>query len=222
MDRSPQSSSEPSAPGHRTADRADEKPREQHELHSVEEALDVLEDAAGGRDNLSLGEALDAIGEHSFAPLLLLPGLMMLLPGPADIPGVPVVLGALVIIIAVQMVLKREHLWVPGWMSKRQLSSGTVNQMIRWSRRPAGWVDHLTKKRLTWLVDHGAYAVIAIACILIAAATPVLEFVPLSANLAGGVIVVFSLALMARDGLLAGLAILLSFGVVAMVVYQFL
>lgn len=35
-------------------------------------------------------------------------------------------------------------------------------------------------------------------------------------------IVVFGFAWMARDGLLAGLAILLSLGVVAMVVYQFL
>ncbi|MGV3486837.1 MAG: exopolysaccharide biosynthesis protein, partial [Planctomycetaceae bacterium] len=76
--------------------------------------------------------------------------------------------------------------------------------------------------RLTGLVDHGAYAVVALACILIAATTPVLEFFPMSANLAGGAIVVFSLALMARDGLLAGLAMLVSLGLVVTVVYQFL
>lgn len=211
-----------SIPGRTSGDRADGTPREHSELHSLREALDVLEAAADEREKLSLGEALDAIGQHSFAPLLLLPGLIMVLPGPADIPGVPVVLGVLVIIIAVQMILKREHLWVPSWMEKRQLGSGTVKKMAHWLRRPAGWIDKLAKKRFTWLVDHGAYAAIAIACILIAAATPVLEFVPFSANLAGGSIVVFGLALMARDGLFAGLAILLSLGVVAMVAYQFL
>ncbi|MGV3485573.1 MAG: exopolysaccharide biosynthesis protein, partial [Planctomycetaceae bacterium] len=124
-------------------DRADGNPREQKKLHSVREVLDVLDDAADGREYLSLGEALDAIGHHSFAPLLLLPGLIMALPGPADIPGVPVVLGALVIIIAVQMILKRKHVWVPSWIKKRQLSSRSVKKMIDWCRRPAGWMDRL-------------------------------------------------------------------------------
>src|SRR6056297_2008239 len=101
-------------------------PREHDELRSLKGTLDVLEHATSEREKLSLGEALDAVGQYSFAPLLLLPGLIMALPGPADIPGVPVILGALVVIVAVQMVLKREHLWVPHWMEKRQLGSETV------------------------------------------------------------------------------------------------
>ncbi|WP_345684662.1 exopolysaccharide biosynthesis protein [Novipirellula caenicola] len=202
-------------------DHADHRDQSQGEPHSIGETLQLLEEASEDREEISLGDALDAIGQHSFAPLLLLPGLIMALPGPADLPGVPVILGLLVIIVAVQMVLKREHLWIPGWMEKRRVRSETVKKMVRWGQRPASWIDRLTKKRFTALVDHAGYAAIAIACILIAAATPVLEFVPFSANIAGAAIVVFALALMARDGLLAGLAILLSLGVIAMIGYQF-
>ena len=49
--------------------------------------------------------------------------------------------------------------------------------------------------------------------------TPILEFVPFSANLAGASIVAFSVALLAKDGLLASLAIALflaTLGIVAM------
>lgn len=192
------------------------------ELHSLHEMLEVLEKAADEDEELSLGKALDVVGKHSFAPLLLLPGIIMAAPGPADIPGAPTVLGILIIIIAIQMVMKRDHLWLPEWLQTREVESNTIKKMINWVRRPAGWLDRVTKKRWTWLVDKGGHIALAVACIVIAAATPLMEFVPFTANIAGAAIAAFGLSLMARDGLLAAVAMALSIAVFALVGYPIL
>lgn len=193
---------------------------EQGDVNSLHGVLDRVESASEDGEKVSLGKVLDVLGEHTFAPLLLIPGLVMLAPGPADIPGVPIVLGLFVILVAVQPLLNREHIWIPHWMENRELSSRRVKKMIAWLRRPAGWIDRLTKRRYTPLVNHAGVAVIAVACILIAASTPILEFIPFSANLAGAAITAFALALIAKDGLIAGIATLLSLGTVGLVLYQ--
>jgi hypothetical protein len=190
------------------------------ELHSLHEMLDVLEVAARQKDPFSFGDALDVIGNRSFAPLLLLPGLIMAVPGPADIPGVPIVLSIPVIIIAIQMVMKRDHLWMPQWLQKQKVASNTVDTMIGWARRPASWVDSITKKRWPFFLGRGGYLAMASVCVVIAAATPILEFIPFSANVAGAAIAAIGLAIMARDGLIAAIAMTLSFSVILIVSYQ--
>jgi hypothetical protein len=192
--------------------------------HSLDELLDHLNrsarDGTAEDRKVSLGNVLDAVGRHSFAPLLMVAGLIMFAPGPADIPGVPVVIGLFVILVSAQLVMRREHVWVPRWMERRKLKPQTIEKMTGWLRRPAGWIDRVTKTRWTWLIDHAGVTTIAVACILIALATPVLEFVPFSANLAGAAITTFSLALLTRDGLLAALAMLFSFATAGIVIYQ--
>jgi len=186
----------------------------------IEDILDELNRAADQHDPLTFGDVMDVLGNHSFASVLLLIGLIMLIPGPADIPGVPVVLGLIVILVAVQIVMHREHLWIPNWMERRQVRAERAKKMVSWVRRPASWMDQLTKPRYQWLIDHAGVTLIAIACILIAMTTPILEFIPFSANVAGAAIAAFSVALMARDGLIAGMAIALSLATVGLVVYQ--
>lgn len=220
MDPHPNPPTPSSSQGH-SGGRADNPAHQHEEVHSIHALLDQVESVSENSEKISLGMVLDAVGEHSFAPLLLITGLIMLAPGPADIPGVPVILGLFVIGIAIQPLMRHEHIWVPRWMEKREISSRRAKKMVGWLRRPAGWIDHVIKQRYTWLVDHAGVSVIAVACILIAASTPVLEFVPFSANLAGAAITAFGLALLARDGLLAGLAILFSIGTAALVLYQF-
>ncbi len=195
-----------------------------HPEHSLNQLLDHINRSAshgGGEDRkVSLGDVLQAVGRHSFAPLLMIAGLVMFAPGPADIPGVPVVIGLFVILVSVQLVIRREHIWVPQWMERRKLKPQTIRTMTGWLRRPAGWIDRVTKARWTWLIDRAGVTIIAVACILIAIATPVLEFVPFSANLAGAAITTFSLALLTRDGLLAALAMLFSVAAEGVVIYQ--
>ncbi|WP_286177350.1 exopolysaccharide biosynthesis protein [Stieleria mannarensis] len=188
--------------------------------HPTESILDELKDAADYHDPLTFGEVMDILGQHSFAPLLLVIGLVMVVPGPADIPGVPVILGLLVIVVAVQIVMHRDHLWIPDWVERRKVSADRAKKMISWVRKPAHWMDRVTKPRYQWLMRHAGASLVAVACILIAMTTPVLEFIPFSANLAGGAIAALAVALLAKDGLVAVLAIVLSLATVGLVAFQ--
>ncbi|PAY16892.1 hypothetical protein CKO51_24465 [Rhodopirellula sp. SM50] len=188
--------------------------------HPTENILDELHDAADQHDPLTFGAVLDVLGQQSFTPVLLLIGLIMAVPGPADIPGVPVVLGLLVIIVAAQIVMHREHLWVPSWIERRKVTAERARTMISWVRTPARWMDRLTKARYQWLIDHAGASLIAVACILIAMTTPVLEFIPFSANIAGAAIAAYAIALLARDGLVAGIALALSIAIGGVVISQ--
>ncbi|QDV67488.1 Exopolysaccharide synthesis, ExoD [Rosistilla carotiformis] len=188
-------------------------------LSSLLKRLDTLSER---QETVSFGNALDAVGKHSFAPILLLIGLIMLAPGPADIPGVPVVLGVLIILVAVQILFRRDHLWVPQWLENREIRSQRVHKMIDHLKPWAKRLDRLTKPRYSWLLRHVGVAMIAVACILIALTTPLLEFVPMSANVAGAAIATFSLAILSKDGLLAGLAMLFSIGFVGIVAWGLL
>ena len=53
---------------------------------------------------VSIGEVMDRLRQHSFAPMLLLPGLIMAAPVVGDISGVPAMMGLIVILGSVQVV----------------------------------------------------------------------------------------------------------------------
>lgn len=189
------------------------------EPQSLGQILDGVDAAARSHDPVSVGDVLDAVGDRSFAPLLIVPGLVMLAPIVGDVPGVPVIMGALVFLTAAQLLMRRDHVWLPDWMLRRSVSSGKVEKTAGWMRPVARFLDGLSKPRLTRLVSRTGRSVIAIACIAVAAATPVMEVVPFSANVAGAAIVAFGLALLTRDGLLALVAVVCVVAVAGLVGY---
>jgi hypothetical protein len=75
--------------------------------------IDTLEKCVKEGSPLSLSEAFDAIGHRSSGPLLLLAGLVMASPGVGDVPGVPVIVGAFVFLITIQIITGHKHFWLP-------------------------------------------------------------------------------------------------------------
>jgi hypothetical protein len=161
----------------------------------------------------------ELVGTRSYGPLLLLAGLIMVAPVIGDIPGVPTALGIFVILISAQMLLHRRHFWLPGWLLERTVSRQKVDKMVHWCRRPARFIDRLLRPRLAVFTSIPAQYLVAVVGILIAAATPVMEFVPFSANIAGAALLAFGLALVAHDGLCGLLAFILSTATLGFVAY---
>lgn len=168
--------------------------------------LDRLSEASVEEDSVNLGAALDTVGTRSFGPWLLLAGLITLAPVVGDIPGVPTVMGILVLLVAVQLLFRRDHFWLPRWMLDRSVSRNKFCKALKWMQKPARWIDRLLRPRLPSFTGSGGVVVIALVCALIALAMPVMEVVPFSANGAGLALTAFGLALIARDGLLAAIA----------------
>lgn len=184
---------------------------------SLEELLDQIDEARDGEASVSLDQILDAVGRRSFGPLLVVAGLIVLAPVIGDIPGMSTIMGVFVAMVAVQIVLGRDHVWLPQWMLQRSVQSSRLAKPIGWLRKPARWIDGLTRPRLQALVGGMASRVVAGICLGVAAVMPLMEVVPFSANAAGLVLVVFGLALIASDGLMALIGAIVSVGTLVLI-----
>ncbi|HEY0962089.1 MAG TPA: exopolysaccharide biosynthesis protein [Pseudomonadales bacterium] len=168
-----------------------------------------------------LDDLVQVVGKRWFGPLLMIPGLVLVVPGVGDIPGVGALMGLVVLLLSIQAMFDRKRVWLPRWLACRNVSERKVLKAIRWVRKPAAFIDRHTRRRMTWAVKHSSMYVIAATCILIAAIIPVLELVPGSGMLAGTAITNFGLALLAHDGLIALVAIGFSLGVIGMLFTSF-
>jgi hypothetical protein len=190
------------------------------ELTNLEQLLDRIDEAANDREYVSLDAILQAVGRRSFGPVLLVAGLVMFAPIIGDIPGVPMIMGVLVVLTIGQLLFRREHFWLPRWLLKRSVAQDKLRKALRWLCPPARFVDRLVRPRLPMFTHGTGMYVMAIVCIVIAAATPAMELVPFSANGAGAALIAFGLSLVAHDGLLALLAFLFTAGTLGLVVYN--
>lgn len=194
---------------------------DEQELQNLEQLLDRLKEAAQEQEEVTFGEAVDAVGRRSFGPLLLAGGVMAASPL-SGIPGMPTTIGTFVILIASQLLMRRESFWLPKWMRKRKMSSRKFCKAMDVVRKPARFIDRGLRPRLQILSERGAEYGIAALCVLIAATMPPLEFVPFAATGAGAAIAIFGLALIANDGLVALIAIAVTVGLVILAVQTLL
>ena len=176
---------------------------------SVGDILDRLEDVAGEADTVSLGDVVEALGNRSQAPFLLVLPLIDISPI-GGIPGLPTVLAEIIILVAAQILFGRKHLWLPGFLAKRSLASGKLCKATAKLRGLAGFMDRWFHGRLPALTRGPFVRVAAGACILLALTVPPLELLPFATTAPMAAIAAFGLALLVRDGLLMIVATLLS------------
>ena len=189
-----------------------ERTSEQNGPHDLEDLLDRIEEAASGKDRITLEMIVDAMGNRAFGPMLLLAGIITLMPLVGDIPGVPTMMAVLVLLSAVQLLLRREGIWLPRWILERSIEGRKLERGLEWARRPAGTLDRWLRPRIPWLLQGPGLWVVAVACITIAAALPAMELVPFSANTAGIALTALGLSLVTKDGVLALVALAVTVG----------
>ncbi|MFP4561281.1 MAG: exopolysaccharide biosynthesis protein [Thiohalorhabdus sp.] len=170
---------------------------------SLEELLDQIGEAASEQGQVSMDAILESVGRRSFGPILLLAGIITLAPIVGDLPGMPTIMGILVLLTAGQLLFQREYFWLPSWMLNRAVGQDGLRKALDWMRPPARFLDRWTRPRLRMFAQGTGFYAIAAVCVLIAFGMPVMEVVPFSANGAGAALLAFGLSLIARDGLLA-------------------
>lgn len=173
---------------------------------SLGDVLDRLELAQKDGEVVRIEALLEAMGRRSFGPMLLVPGLLVLSPI-SGIPGVPTLSGAIVFLIAVQLLFGRKYFWLPGWILNRGISYSLFKRSLAVMRPIARVVDKVLRQRLVWIAESAGVHVVAAACVLVAVTMPPLELVPFAATAAGVAITAFGLALIGRDGVLGIIAL---------------
>lgn len=141
-----------------------EKPEAaRHAPRPLSSVLEELAEAHSGRD-ITVRAISSAMADRSFATFLVITSLMNMLPFP---PGSTLILGIPIIIVAMQMVVGRETVWLPQFFLKRTLKHETFSKVTtkiipnlrkieKWIR-PRKW-PFATNKRAERIV--GLFAVI--------------------------------------------------------------
>ncbi|MFY0633609.1 MAG: exopolysaccharide biosynthesis protein [Vannielia sp.] len=173
-------------------------------IRSLSDVLSAL-DSLAERNTVSLGNLLEEIGTRAFAPLILVPALILVTPI-SGVPGLPTVGAILMLLVTVQKLFGRKHLWLPGWLTRRSVSGERLGGAVDWMRRPCGWIDRHSRRRLSALVSAPANIVTALVISLICLVIPALELLPMVTSLLAIAISLFAIGLLARDGIYTLLA----------------
>lgn len=169
--------------------------------HSVSDILGAINDLADQRDEVSVGDVVEALGSRGFGPFLIVIPLIDISPI-GSIPGLPTAMAIIVVVIAGQMALGRKHLWLPGFVERRAIASGKVRKATEKVRGMARFLDRWFHGRLPALTEGPFVRAAAIGCILMAMCVPPLELLPLATTAPMLAIAAFGLALTVRDGAL--------------------
>ena len=159
---------------------------------SMGDVIGELDELASNHEKVCVGDVLDDFGARSFGPFIMIPALLELTPV-GGIPGLP---------IAVQLLLGRDHVWMPQFVQQRAVGSKKLHKAVGKLRGLASFLDRHSKGRLEGLTQGTAIKLVAGAILLLCCTVPPLEFLPFASSIPMLAIAVLGLALTVRDGAL--------------------
>ncbi|WP_281019421.1 MULTISPECIES: exopolysaccharide biosynthesis protein [unclassified Minwuia] len=175
------------------------------EKRPLQSVVEMAADEADG-EKVTVAELLEIFQDRGFGPMLIALGLLAASPLGA-IPTVPSMLGLVVILVSGQLVIGRNHPWLPGRLRRQGFS---VRKIESAGKRGQDWLrraDWLVRTRLTWATSTLARRLAALLCVGLAGLMIPLELVPFAVLLPATTILIFGMALTARDGLFMVIAI---------------
>lgn len=170
---------------------------------SILTALDELAETAPP-EGLSLKQIFDALDERAFGAILFALALPCCIP---FLYGVPQVVALPMAAIAVQMVMGRHEPWLPEKFAARQIDKAGLERISKSGRRFFGWAEKIAKPRLTFLTNQVMERYIGLFLCLFCGS--ILVPLPLTNTQPGFAVALVSFGLMARDGLMMLLGLIL-------------
>ncbi len=157
-------------------------------------------------ETVSVGDLLNAVGRRSYGPVLLLLGFIAISPL-TIIPGASVLVALVTLIFALQMAIGRPYPWIPKKALAFSFPRKHMVQGVAVADKYVVQIDRFLKPRLTFLTNAPFVQIVALACVGAALVTLPLSFIPFGPVIPSLTVLLFGLAVTARDGfvlLLAG------------------
>ena len=165
------------------------------EMSDTRPLEDILETAAhemDGRDG-SVSDLLDIYDDRAFGPISLL-GLLVVLPPLGAIPGLPMVVGVMIILFSAQLLLGRNHPWVPRFIERLSVSGQKISTARKKSGKALAQIDNLIEQRIAWAISPVFRRVAAAIVLLLGALMIPMEMVPFAVALPGGGVTMIGIA----------------------------
>ena len=157
-------------------------------------------------ETVTVGDLLNAVGRRSYGPVLLLLGFIAISPL-TIIPGANFLVAFITLVFTIQMVFGRKYPWIPKKALEFSFQRKHLIMGVAAADKYVAQVDRFLKPRLTFLTQTPFAQLVALACAAAALITFPLGFVPFGPFVPSLAILLFGLAITARDGfviLLAG------------------
>ena len=151
-------------------------------------------------DRILVHDLLARMGERSFAPVILLPALILVSPL-SGIPGAPTLGMLLIVTVTVQALFGRQHPWLPGFVMRRSVSARKLARALDWLARPVGFIDRNSRNRWRLLTVAPLDRLPLLAILVTALPWPLLEPIPMVTTLGATAVSLFAIGLLLRDGL---------------------
>jgi len=158
-------------------------------------------------ERVSIRDIKNSLGRRSFALILFVLAIPNSLPI-VGVPGFSTVTGMPMLLIAFQMMIGQQHIWLPKWITNREFSRKGFLKLIEKSTPWLARIEKLLKPRWLWLAKGSVERVLASVCFLMA----FLLVLPIPfGNLLPGLSLLFiSLGLLERDGVCVFLGLIVS------------
>jgi len=177
----------------------------------LQSVLDQIETAMEGSDSVDLKTVVEAFGNRSFGPIMVLCGLCMMTPLGA-IPGIPPAFGVIVIVFALQLLFRRKTPWMPEVLRRVKIPSDKLSKVQAKLRPILAKIDGIIRPRLQWAATGPMQVVISIVAIILSLSFFPLGMVPFGVVAPAAIVLLFGLGITARDGVLTLLGLSLSLG----------
>ena len=157
--------------------------------------------AEGDPDDLiRLGDLMTGLGRRAFGVLLLLAIPPSFLPGVAGVISTPIVL-----LVGLQLMGGMRRPWLPKWLAARGPHRSVLIKFDKWFSPLLAKLEKAVKPRMTLLLDHRLAAIVSGLLLVLLGLLLALP-IPLTNGIFGGLLLLFALALLERDGVLMAVA----------------
>lgn len=169
-----------------------------------EDIADILTKVvnAGGSETVSFRDVLDAFGQRLFGPMLMVPAFIAVAPTGA-IPGMSLITGSVIGLIAGQLLLMRKTPWLPQKLTQASLSQEKLAQSVERAQPYVEKVDSFIRPRLTGLTEPPFQQVLAAICIAMALSMFPLALLPFAVAIPGAAVLLIGIGLTTHDGYFA-------------------
>ena len=176
--------------------------------------LDRLAEGDPG-EQLRLGDLMAGLGRRAFGVLLLLALPPAFIPGVAGLISTPIV-----VLVGLQLTAGMRRPWLPKWLARRGPHRHALIKFDQWFSPWLARLERFVRPRMTALLDHRAATLVSGLLLVLLGLLLGLP-IPLTNGIFCGLLLLFALALLERDGALMlvawviGAAAVVVFGVLS-------